>query len=91
LLTNLLQKIEEESHAIKLLNEDFDYYKIVKNKGTKRICENCHEECLATLYCVHCVRSYLKSNFSNWTSEDNDIDKLIQQCQTATLVPYRTV
>ncbi|PKY51692.1 hypothetical protein RhiirA4_468868, partial [Rhizophagus irregularis] len=41
---------DEKSYTIKLLNEDFDYYKILLNEGTKRICENCHDECLATLY-----------------------------------------
>ncbi|RIA79813.1 hypothetical protein C1645_839877, partial [Glomus cerebriforme] len=41
---------DEKSYAIKRLNKDFDYYKILYNKGTKRICENCQVECLATLY-----------------------------------------
>ncbi|GET65703.1 kinase-like domain-containing protein [Rhizophagus irregularis DAOM 181602=DAOM 197198] len=76
---------DEKSYIIKLLNEDFDYYKILLNEGTKRICENCHDECLATLYCEHCVRNYLKSKFSNWTSGNNDIDNLIQQCQMEAL------
>ncbi|GBB85147.1 hypothetical protein RclHR1_01170031 [Rhizophagus clarus] len=71
---------DEKSYAIKLLNKDFDKFRILSNEGTKRICENCHDECLATLYCEHCVRNYLKSNFSNWTSGNNDIDNLIQQC-----------
>ncbi|GBB84714.1 hypothetical protein RclHR1_01130009 [Rhizophagus clarus] len=82
---------DEKSYAIKLLNKDFDYYKILGNEGTKRICENCHDECLATLYCEHCVRNYLKSNFSNWTSGNNDIDNLIQQCQMETLEPNRVI
>jgi hypothetical protein len=77
--------------AIKLLNKDFDNHKILSNEGTKRICENCHDECLATLYCECCVRDYLKSNFSNWTSGNNDIDNLIQQCQLETLEPNRIV
>jgi hypothetical protein len=77
----------EKSEAIKLLNKDYDNYKIFNNKGTKRICENCQDECLATLYCEHCVRNYLKENFSNWTSENNDINNLIQKCQMETLRP----
>jgi hypothetical protein len=82
---------DEISYAIKLLNKDFDFYKIQLNEGTKRICENCHDECLATLYCEHCVRNYLKANFSNWTSGNNDIDNLIQQCQMKTLAPFKIV
>ncbi|POG69986.1 kinase-like domain-containing protein [Rhizophagus irregularis DAOM 181602=DAOM 197198] len=34
----------EKSYAIKELNKDFDYYKLFENEGTKRICENCHDE-----------------------------------------------
>src|ERR1051325_2797171 len=78
---------DEKSYAIKRINEEFDYDKIRLNKGTKRICENCQDECLATLFCEHCVRNYLKANFSNWTSGNDDIDNLIQKCQMETLVP----
>ncbi|RGB28854.1 hypothetical protein C1646_767293 [Rhizophagus diaphanus] len=42
---------DEKSIAVKIFNRDFDYHKIMFNQGTKRICENCHDECLATLYC----------------------------------------
>src|SRR2546421_560996 len=82
---------DEKSYAIKILNRDFDYYKILSNEGTKRICENCQDECLATSYCEHCVRNHLIANFSNWTSENNDIDDLIQECQMKTLRPDKIV
>ena len=45
------------------------------------------DECLATLYCEHCVRNYLKAKFSTWTSGNNDIDNLIQKCQLETIKP----
>src|SRR5436190_14842007 len=80
---------DEKSYAVKLLNKDFDYFKILLNEGTKRICENCHDECLATLYCEHCVRNYLKANFSNWTSGNNDVDNLIKLCQMEAIKPNR--
>ncbi|CAB4427274.1 unnamed protein product [Rhizophagus irregularis] len=82
---------DEKSFAVKELNKSFDHVKILYNKGTQRICENCHDECLATLYCEHCIRNYLKENFSNWTSGNNDIDNLIQQCQINALNPYMIV
>ncbi|EXX57913.1 polo kinase CDC5 [Rhizophagus irregularis DAOM 197198w] len=81
----------EKSFAINQLNKDSDSYKLLYNEGTKRICENCYDECLATLFCEHCVRNYLKSNFSNWTSGNNDIDNLIRQCQMKTINLYRIV
>src|SRR3954462_12734175 len=82
---------DEKSEAIKWLNEDYDYYKIIYNEGTKRICENCQDECLATLYCEHCVRNYLVANFSTWTSGNDDIDNLIQQCQMETFKPNKII
>src|SRR5262249_54360390 len=33
------------------------------------------------------VQNYLKANFSNWSSGNDDIDNLIQQCQIETLRP----
>src|SRR5579871_5751141 len=81
----------EKLYAIKLLSKDFDVFKIRDNEGRKRICENCHDECLAILYCEHCVRNYLKAKFSNWTSGNNDVDNLIQQCQIETIKPNRIV
>jgi hypothetical protein len=81
----------EKLEAINKLNESYDHYKLVFNEGTKRICENCNEECLATLYCEHCVRNYLKAKFSNWTSGNKDVDNLIQKCQMETLTPYNVI
>ncbi|EXX70287.1 hypothetical protein RirG_088820 [Rhizophagus irregularis DAOM 197198w] len=80
---------DEKSVIIKLFNEEYDTRKIIDNKGTKRICENCQNECLATLRCEHCIRNYLKEDFSNWTSGNNDIDNLIQKCQMETFQPDR--
>src|SRR5437762_1344328 len=78
---------DEKTEAIKLLNKSFDKSKINKNEGIKRICENCNQECFATLYCEFCIRNYLKANFSNWTSGNDDIDNLIQKCQMEMLTP----
>ncbi|EXX61230.1 Cdc15p [Rhizophagus irregularis DAOM 197198w] len=80
-------KENEKSEAIRMLTKTYDKGKIVYNEGTKRICENCNQECLATLFCEHCVQNYLKEKFSNWTSGNNDIDKLIQECQMKIIAP----
>ncbi|GBB86664.1 hypothetical protein RclHR1_13030004 [Rhizophagus clarus] len=90
LADNSLTK-DEKTFAIKWMTRDYDRDKILHNSGTKRICENCKQECLATLYCEICVRNYLKSNFSNWTSGNDDIDNLIQKCQTETLLPNNII
>src|SRR3954451_13012606 len=82
---------DEKTEAIRLLTKAYDRDKVCNNEGTKRICENCNQECLATLYCEHCVRNYLKANFSNWTSGNDDIDNLIQKCQMETIIPESIV
>jgi hypothetical protein len=78
---------DEKTEAIRILSKNYDRHKILYNSGTKRTCENCNQECLATTYREFCVRNYLKANFSNWSSGSYDIDDLIQKCQTETLRP----
>ncbi|EXX55694.1 Tpk2p [Rhizophagus irregularis DAOM 197198w] len=78
---------DEKTYAIKVLNKNYDKNKIMNNSGTRRTCENCNQECLATLYCEYCIQNYLKVNFSNWTSGNNNIDNLIQNFQITTLMP----
>jgi hypothetical protein len=82
---------DEKNFAIKKYNDIYDKNKIKYNSGTRRICENCNQECLATLFCEYCIQNYLKANFSNWTSGNNDIDKLIQNCQIKTLHPQTII
>ncbi|PKC56675.1 kinase-like protein, partial [Rhizophagus irregularis] len=78
---------EDKTVAIRIINKNYDRNKLIYNKGTRRVCENCNQKCLATLYCEYCVRNYLKYNFSNWTSGNNVIDNLIKNCQMETLTP----
>jgi hypothetical protein len=82
---------DEKSYAVKELNKIFDCLRLTRSDGTKRICENCKEECLATSYCEHCVRNYLKAKFSSWTSGNNDVDNLIQKCQMEAISPFKIV
>ncbi|POG62853.1 kinase-like domain-containing protein [Rhizophagus irregularis DAOM 181602=DAOM 197198] len=78
---------DEKTEAIRLCNKNCDREKIRRNEGTRRICENCNKKCLATSYCEYCVRNHLKGKFSSWSSGNNDIDNLIQKCQSETLNP----
>ena len=78
---------DETTEAIRRITKTYDRNKVQDNEGTKRICENCSQECLATLYCELCVRNYLKANFSNWSSGNDYIDNLIKKCQMETLDP----
>ena len=85
---------DEKTEAIRLLTRTYDRSKVKRNKGTKRICENCNQECLATLYYEYCVRNYLKAKFkfSNWTSgNDDDIDNLIQKYNFFFIMQNQTI
>jgi hypothetical protein len=82
---------EEKAEVIKRFDGDYDYFKVVKNDGIRRVCENCQEKCLASLYCEFCIRKYLKSEISSWTSGSNIIDSLIKKCQEESLIPYMIV
>src|ERR1700722_1653770 len=82
---------DEKTEAIRYLNKVYDRDKIIRNEGTRRICENCNKKCLATLYCEYCVRNYLKAKFSDWTSGNDEIDNLIQKCQMETSMPSMVV
>lgn len=82
---------ENKTIVMKTFNRLYDHDKVLHNKGIKRSCEHCQENCLATNYCEHCIRNYLKINFSNWTSENEEIDKLIQKYQMESLTPNRIV
>ena len=90
LADELLTK-DEKTYAIRHLTKSYDRHKIFFNSGTRRTCENCNQECLATLYCEYCIRNYLEANFSNWTSGNDDIDNLIQKCQMEALMPTKIV
>ncbi|CAB4443204.1 unnamed protein product [Rhizophagus irregularis] len=81
----------EKTYAIRILVKNYDRNKVMDNDGARRICENCNQECLATLYCEYCVRNYLKENSSNWASGNDDIDNLIQKCQMESLGPENIV
>ncbi|CAB4441239.1 unnamed protein product [Rhizophagus irregularis] len=77
----------QKTRAINQLNKYYDRNKVLFNEGKRRICENCNQVCLATLFCEYCVRNNLKVNFSNWTSNNDEIDNLIRKCQMETLGP----
>ena len=52
---------DEKTEVIRLLNKDYDRNKIIYNSGTKRICENCNQECLTT-FCEICMCSKSSEN-----------------------------
>ncbi|CAG8775933.1 25377_t:CDS:1, partial [Gigaspora rosea] len=64
-----------------------DAQNVIENTGEKRKCEYCNNQVIAITYCESCIRDYLKRNFSEWTTGNVKIDKLIQECQINSVSP----
>jgi len=91
ILTDKSLTSDEKSEVIRSLTRIYDHSKVTLSEGIRRVCENCKQECLATLFCELCVRNYLKANFSNWTSGNDEIDNLIKKYQMETLIPHTVI
>ncbi|GET66828.1 kinase-like domain-containing protein [Rhizophagus irregularis DAOM 181602=DAOM 197198] len=69
---------DEKLEAINIISKNFDGFKILDNEGTKRICENCQEECLAKLYCG-CSEIYtadwIDGRYEEWDSKEKQLKR----------------
>ena len=75
---------EEAKESITIMK---DYANLLKLKGPTYLCERCNQQSLTISSCEHCVRNILKAQFNNWTSENESIDKSIQDCQLKCPLP----
>ncbi|RHZ82812.1 hypothetical protein Glove_103g215 [Diversispora epigaea] len=85
-----LKESEKEFLLIRLQNL-YDKLKIGDNSVEKQQCNNCQNWHQATQYCEFCIRNYLENNFRNWKSGNEEIDKLIQECQQKTVSPRSVI
>ncbi|RHZ73723.1 hypothetical protein Glove_229g22 [Diversispora epigaea] len=81
----------EKKFLLNFLHEKYDILRIISNSLEKQQCNNCQNWHQAIQYCEFCIRKYLKNNFGNWTSGNNEIDKLIQECQQITISPNTVI
>ncbi|RHZ65119.1 hypothetical protein Glove_319g110 [Diversispora epigaea] len=71
----------EKNYLYNLIDKELDNKNVLENANEKRKCEHCGNMTSAKQYCEYCIRKYLENNFKNWTSGNNEIDKLLQTCQ----------
>ncbi|RHZ59651.1 hypothetical protein Glove_362g56 [Diversispora epigaea] len=71
----------EKKFLLNDLQNMYDALRIGNNSVENQQCNNCLNWHQAIQYCEFCIRKYLENNFGNWTSGNNEIDKLIQECQ----------
>ncbi|RHZ59664.1 hypothetical protein Glove_362g71 [Diversispora epigaea] len=81
----------EKNFLLNYLQNSYDALRIGDNSVVKQQCNNCQEWHQAIQYCEFCIRKYLENNFGNWTSGNNEIDKLIQECQLKTVAPENVI
>ncbi|RHZ82771.1 hypothetical protein Glove_103g139 [Diversispora epigaea] len=81
----------EKKFLLDELQKIYDRLKIGDNSVEKQQCNNCQNWHQATQYCEFCIRKYLENNFRNWKSGNEEIDKLIQECQQKTVSPRRVI
>ncbi|RHZ57521.1 hypothetical protein Glove_386g42 [Diversispora epigaea] len=81
----------EKKFLFNELQKVYDSIRINNNSVEKQQCNNCQNWHRATQYCEFCIRKYLENNFGNWTSGNNEIDKLIQKCQQTTVQPNNVI
>ncbi|RHZ48666.1 hypothetical protein Glove_543g32 [Diversispora epigaea] len=77
----------EKNFLLNKIQKLYDAYRIGNSSVEKQQCNNCRNWYQATQYCEFCIRKYLENNFGNWKSGNNEIDKLIQECQQKTIAP----
>ncbi|RHZ64785.1 hypothetical protein Glove_320g191 [Diversispora epigaea] len=81
----------EKKFLLNFLHEKYDILRIKSNTVEKKQCSNCQNWYQAIQYCEFCIRKYLKRYFGNWTSGNNELDKLIQECQQITILPNTVI
>ncbi|CAG8745762.1 27966_t:CDS:1 [Dentiscutata erythropus] len=77
----------EKQYLISDLVRIRDAQNVIADIGEKRHCEYCDNRVIAITYCENCIRNYLERNFSKWTTENDKIDQLIQECQVNSVSP----
>ncbi|EXX62909.1 kinase-like domain-containing protein [Rhizophagus irregularis DAOM 181602=DAOM 197198] len=55
------------------------------------ICKECEQENTGFEWCISCNAIHFKQNFKNWTSGNDDIDKLIQETQLSAIDSYKVL
>ena len=62
-----------------------------KGENYKIQCENCGEKFIGRSYAKYewCKPCQLKENFTNWTSEHEKVDNLIQEIQLSINYPFK--
>ncbi|CAG8557877.1 10711_t:CDS:2, partial [Dentiscutata heterogama] len=69
------------------IDEQYDTHKVVNQLGERNKCEKCQEWTYAMKTCEHCIRKHFAKNFTNWTSDNSDIDEIIQTFQKNVVLP----
>ncbi|RHZ89727.1 hypothetical protein Glove_11g30 [Diversispora epigaea] len=81
----------EKKFLLNQLQFECNILRIGNNSIEKKLCNNCQNWHQAIKYCEYCIRKYFENNFENWTSGNDEIDKLIQECQQKIVAPQHVI
>ncbi|CAG8468731.1 9606_t:CDS:2 [Cetraspora pellucida] len=83
---DILKKNDKQFCKNRFIRE-FDRYNIISKCVEPMKCNKCGSERYSKKLCSNCILQYLRSLFDSWTSEDDELDKFIQECQTISSLP----
>ncbi|CAG8687692.1 34596_t:CDS:1, partial [Racocetra persica] len=83
--------IQEKKYLINDLIRIRDTQNIIEETGEKRQCEYCNKQVIAITYCESCIRNYLEKLFNKWTTRNDELDKLIRECQLNVVSPSHII
>ncbi|RHZ70806.1 hypothetical protein Glove_267g8 [Diversispora epigaea] len=81
----------EKRLLINEIQKGYDALRIGNHSVEKQQCNNWLNWHQAIQYCEFCIRKYLENNFGKWSSGNNEIDKLIKECQQKATKPDRVI
>ncbi|PKK63425.1 hypothetical protein RhiirC2_140264, partial [Rhizophagus irregularis] len=90
-LTNASYTSDPNEFLNKVKSEIKDYSFIFHKIYLERYCEKCDEKYTTNKWCKPCQINYLKRNFTNWTSENKQIDDFIQKEQLQIENPWNII
>ncbi|CAG8776357.1 31422_t:CDS:2, partial [Racocetra persica] len=90
-----LKKTEKDSVSLSAILEllegdgtvDIYHKPLPLVSATTYICTQCQSRLPSPEYCTKCIRDHLINNFANWTSENKEIDRMLQTWQINFPIP----
>ena len=84
---NVFEQIKDFKYWVLTVEQTLLIDKLISDEELKQrykkhgLCEGCKQPNTGNYWCQSCNSKRFQQNFKNWTSENSDVDKLIQESQ----------